>query len=273
MTEIIELPLKFFCNSKDFRYDDVKHRIEDAEADANEHLALYKKIIPELHKDSLYIKLTAGQRAGTIARLADYSFDAYFRYYAWAKGATASRTARTKVHHEPDSYVSGGRGSLGSVTRTAGKLFVDNVPIWSRDYNNGWDSGEPIQIIVDGHRTISKFSLFSAFMDSARPVFLLGYDGPAVWCYSKKVDESKPSITMTDRFGAEIGKGDLVIMAARSCGTLMVGKIERISPKKSVWLKHIGAKLPHMETSVISHQFIKVKDIEQTLMMQKLSTL
>lgn len=272
LPEVMEVPFSKVTSGEIFPHDNKSHPYEIAEAAVKAEFAMYEKLLDTLHGDNLYIKLTAGQRAGTIARIEDYQFDTFF-YINSDRGDTKS--TRLEIKHRQD-YTSSRRVSLAAaattIFRESGAFYCDKIPSLHSSFYGSWHGDDKIPLVVDGKGVIVTFSTDDAFMESARPVILVGYNGPTVWKFSRRV-HSNPKIVLQDRFGTDVTEGDLVILATRPAGLLLVGKITSISPKMTLTMKHLGADVPHQERNINSNQLMRVKDLENTLMLMRLSSL
>lgn len=252
-----------------FDYDDVKFPHLDAEERALARVEVAQKIRDEIVKrrGSLYVKLTAGQRAGTIGLIQ----------------LSQKNVGIASNHDQDDTF------SIDRLDKRPPVLTKDQPKDgWRRSRGEGawhvynevfarsnWYSCENFifTLAVDGRGNVQDFYYDSPFTSTAKPVILLGYDGPTVWSFTQK-NTTKAEFTIKDRYGREVKKGDVVIASMRPSGTQMVGKVVNITAKRSIKLKHIGAKEETTLVAIRDDQVILLDDeLQRVLMFKKLQTL
>jgi len=228
-------------------WDTTSNPYEKAKARAEEQRDMLQQakdllVAAKAGKAAAYVKLTLGAKAGSIARITDF----------------------------PEFYSDGQIG--------------DNIKLVDTSYrkNQGWITLENyLRLPYDNHffaasvngKQIIEWSDSSSSMKTARPVLLVGYSGPEVLLKGKP-QKSKPSIKIKDRYGREVGAGDLAIVGYTRQGTLIVGKIISISDKRTLTIKHIGAEEEMKIPGVLDDQVLLLSDdIKQVLMMEKLKNL
>jgi hypothetical protein len=204
---------------------------------------------------SMYVKFTAGKLAGSIARvvkLPTFKINIENNRLRQEKDP-----GKVEIIHE-DNW---GR----STWRLRGSLFLA-----SNTYQPKVSDYEMIQCEIDG-KVVLEFNCRTASMKSARPVLLIGYNGPT---FLHKGPVAKVEPTIKDRYNREVKKGDLAIIGRGSSGMLMVGKITSISDKRTVKLKHIGSTEEASITNVRDDQVLLLSDdLKAVLMVEKLKTL
>lgn len=230
-----------------FYYEDTTGSFESMMEKAEETRALLQEVRDLFESGGpIYIKLTAGAKAGTIARITK-------------KPAIVVDQNYPKVKIETNTGWKGGSGSA---------YVVGDVKLsTSRWGGHGW-----CEASVDD-KVVLEWTPNSSSMKTARPVLLLGYTGEEVFVKGKP-SKVKPSITIKDRYGRDVNAGDLAIVSHRNTGQLIVGKITHISDARTVKIKHIGAKEEAKISGVMDDQVLLLSDdIKQVLMMEKLKML
>jgi hypothetical protein len=262
--EILEVPIRqailpyYDYHSEQFRYDTKRFPRVDVEHRANEALALARKVRDWVKQTNglVYFKITAGQKAGTIGII---------------HLSTQNTIIRTTRDHTNDLEVADGKVFLQEESERwhgpgAGHFSI--IGAIGANYHSKYE------FVVDGRGVIQKFELDDSFVDTAKPVMLIGYTGPTTWCFKRTAVEKGKETTIKDRYGREVGKGSIVIVSARPSGTQMVGKVMNITPKRSIKLRHIGAEHDSVLVGVRDDQVILLDDeLQRVLMFKKLQTL
>lgn len=204
--------------------------------------------------EPLYFKVTAGSKAGSIMRLVNPEvfkrYDSHERYRGMKWSKAPPPLTKTTLVDRSSQY--GGSGSFD----IDGHYYVP--------------SEADMKFEIDGVKGTTIFSRRSSTNKTMKCELLLGYKGPTLL---QKGKPTKKSMTIKDRYGREVGVGDVVLMGSAGTGRLLAGKITRISDARGVWIKHIGAKEDFHEKACSDDQLMLLKDIEQALMMEKLKQL
>lgn len=231
-----------------------------AEIIAQEELSLLQEIRQHVEdarsgQGKLFVKLTAGRHAGTIAEVTTIpDFDI---------GSLNPRMTPSNCvsFRDVPHYNSNGNGTF---------TFDGHL------YSGSWSIGDQTAIAsVDG-KEILNWTLASASIKSARPALLLGYDGTTVFKRAGKGDVAEAAIKLADRYGQPVIKGDLVIIGNSKNGELYVGKLERYTDARTMFVKHIGASTSIKLPNVQDNQILKITDMDalkQLLMLEKLLAL
>lgn len=226
--------------------------MEAAEA-RQEELQAIRSLIEEgaAGTRDVYVKLTMGSKAGTIAKITKFP---KLVVNGYSNGWRQPVDYPDKVEIRTHSY--GTNDASGNCT-LAGYLMSSS---------GAWEAS------VDG-KPVLEWYRRSSPLKTARPVLLLDYDGPEVFLKGKPV-KTKPSVTIKDRYNREVGANDLVIIGHKNDGTLTVGKVTHISDSRTVKIKHIGATTEMEIRGVLDEQVLLLSDdIKQVLMVEKLKNL
>lgn len=241
----------------DFSYNGIdllrKSQEERAQALLAKHKLVNKAVEEAIQGIApLYFRVTAGGKAGTIMRLTNPEvfkrYDRHGQYRAYRNHVLPPVNEKPTLSE--DAYDSHGYFHLD------GHLYIPG----SKD----------LHFKVDEPDKRFNFDRLSSSNKTMKPELLIGYQGPTVWQYGKP---TKKTLTLIDRYGREVGVGDVVLLGQAWNGRLVAGKITRISDARGVWIKHIGSKEDHYEKSCDGDQIMLLKDIEQVLMMEKLKSL
>ncbi len=272
-TEILELPFREALVSGDdiyFEYDLSKFPAADAEERARKRAEVARKVRDEVirTKGLVWVKLTAGQRAGTIGtiQLDNNNCQIYMtRTHGDVINFETDLQHPIEVKDVPSRY-------SWKIEREEGHFAVYGQVQRKGGYGR-YDQPKFV-LNVDGRGEVQEFSYSDSFVDSARPSLLIGYNGPSVWEFNRKGVVADRGLTIKDRYGREVGKGDIIIASMRPSGTQTVGKVIKISPKKSITLRHIGAEKPITLVACREDQVILLDDeLHRVLMFKKLQTL
>ena len=233
---------------------------DQAIAQAKEKCELWQKIRVEVLNAAkggkpLYVKLTQGQKAGTIARVDNFDFSMVMKAGPGGYRSDPIDPGKLTFNEADNRWRPTGTGVLEIV----GRLYQYKT------------HKKEINLSVDG-KVVHKFIPSTSSMTTCRPVVLLGYEGPEVLAKGQK--PAKISATIQDRYGRDVTKGDLVIVGKATGGTLMVGKVDFITDRRAMTIKHIGAHEPMTLTNVQNEQVLKLTDdIKAVLMMEKLKSI
>jgi hypothetical protein len=250
----------------DFAYNGKTITKESVSAKAQERadeLDLAKRTILSFFDDKpVYVKLTAGSKAGTIGSLVATPSLSLANHIRHGRAGPSSPSLTSKVevttgwaHNATGSFV---------VTGYLQTCLKHNALVIS--------NSNDFAISVDG-KEVLRWNDDSASVKSARPVLLIGYEGPEVLVKGRPVKNSG-NATIKDRYGRDVTKGDLAVIGMGKSGVLVVGKIESISDARTVKLKHIGGGDPISLTGVMDEQVLLLTDdIKAVLMMEKLKSL
>jgi hypothetical protein len=201
------------------------------------------------------MRITAGQNAGSILRIKNpqvferHDLNAVQRNYSWFTGGP--RSTQPKI-------VDSGDG----IARDYGELSIDGQLFIPSDAT--------IHLEDDQTGKVIKLWRYHSSNRTMKPHLLLDYEGPTILTRGRPV---RTSPTLIDRFGQEVGVGDVVLLGQNYTGTLLAGKISKISDSFGVWIKHIGSKDDHYEKACQGNQLLKLKDLEKVLMLEKLKSL
>lgn len=205
-------------------------------------------------KVPLFMRITTGQKAGSILRIKNpevfqrHDVHHVNRRYSWFKGSAVAQRAR--IDHQ------GSHGAEYGTYALDGHFYL---PI-----------GDMILLEDDKSGKVVKIWRNHSSNKTMKPQLVLGYQGSTQLVHGKPV---RSSPTLIDRFGQEVGLGDVVLLGLAGNGTLLTGKITKISDSFGVWLKHIGSKDDHYEKACQGNQLLKLKDLEKVLMLEKLKSL
>lgn len=206
-------------------------------------------------RKSMYVKLTAGRMAGSIARV--MKIPKFHLGVASTRYSREDDPGKVEIVHESEF----GRDRW----RLRGYFYQAN-----NHYQPKISDFEMIECEIDGKK-ILEFNCRTPNMKSARPVLMLGYQGPTVLV--KGASAAKPEMTIKDRYNRVVKSGDLAIVA-RGSGMLLVGKIVGISDKRTVRIRHIGSTEDSSITNVRDDQVLLLSDdLKGVLMMEKLKAL
>ena len=201
----------------------------------------------------LFIKLTAGRFAGSIAQVTKLP----------------GFTTHVVGHNSPPPRVTCQDNSSYRRKNGSGAFTFEGF-LYQRDWDNSSAIAE-----IDGKK-ILEWDLSSPSIKSARPALLLGYNGPTVLNRANKAEVAENAIKLKDRYGQSVIKGDLVIVGNSKTGELYVGKLERYTDARTMFVKHIGASEPVKLLNVQDNQILKITDmneLKKLLMFEKLHSL
>lgn len=203
----------------------------------------------------MYVKFTAGKMAGSIARIVKTP-----------KFLLGIENNRLNKETDPGKVELIHVDQYGATKwRCRGYVYLAG-----NHYQPKPSDFEMHQCEIDG-KVVLEFNARTPSMKSARPVLLLGYNGPTLL---HKGPVAKTELTIKDRYNRVVKKGDLAIIGRGSSGVLMVGKITHISDKRTVKLKHIGSTEEASITNVRDEQVLLLSDdLKSVLMIEKLKSL
>lgn len=203
----------------------------------------------------MFVKFTAGRMAGSIARIINPP--TFKLALDQSQGRAASDPGKVVMSHVDEGW------------RKA-YLIHGFYYLAARTWQPKASDFQMLKCEIDG-KEVLEFNSRTASMKSARPVLLLGYQGPTLLVKGQAV-KVEPKIK--DRYGREVKKGDLAIIGRGSSGVLMVGKITSISDKRTVKLKHIGSTEESSLNNVGDDQVLLLTDdLKSVLMVEKLRSL
>jgi hypothetical protein len=243
-------PSGYQYNDTSFYYEDTSGSYESMMEKAEKARELLQEIRDLFETGPIYVKLTAGAKAGTIARI--------------------TKKPGNIIHSDDDNnppskvkiVTHKGWNNKGGSAHIYGNILLSS---------SRWGGHGMCEASVDG-KVVLEWNPSSSSMKTARPVLLIGYTGGEVLVKGKP-SKVKPSISIKDRYGRDVTAGDLVIVGQRY-GHLIVGKITHISDARTVKIKHIGAKEEAKIPGVMDDQVLLLSDdIKQVLMMEKLKML
>jgi hypothetical protein len=242
-----------------FHFDNVKLTESAQEAAAQRALEVVKvleKAITSAWSQGrdLYFRVTAGSKAGSIMRLVNHK---NFKRHDDDRAARSHGGSKTPKAQSPKVV----RSAHTWQGKTTGAFVLDGYLYWPRD--------DKFVFEIDGKKTF-EFQRSDSTFRTMKPALLLDYNGPTIW-QNGKPEKSRNSLL--DRYGQTVNVGDVVLLGTRPSAVLLTGKVTKISDKKTIWVKHIGAQKEHMEMNCISDQLLKLKDVEKVLMMEKLKAL
>lgn len=250
-----------FGNSwRSVEYSSVSVPREKAEIQTQEQVFLLEEIRKTVERAKsghtpLFVKLTAGRFAGSIAQVTTIP---YFNTQNVGNKPTPPRV----TYFDNSSYR----------TKTDAGQFTIEGHLYLYDWRDG---GNVAIAEIDG-RKILEWSMSSPSLKSSRPALLIGYTGPTVLNRSKKGEVAETAIKLFDRYGQPVVKGDLVIVGNSKTGDLYVGKLQRFTDARTMFVKHIGASEPVKLLNVQDNQLLRITDMDELkklLMIEKLRSL
>lgn len=206
-------------------------------------------------RKDMFVKFTAGKMAGSIARIVKLpKFLLGIENSRWVQETDPGKVELTHV-----SEYGNHKWQLRGYVYLAGNNYQPKISDFAM-----------MQCEING-KIVLEFNCRTPSMKTARPVLLMGYNGPTVL---EKGTGVRAEMTIKDRYNRVVKKGDLAIVARGSTGMLMIGKITNISDNRTVKLKHIGGTEEASVTNVKDEQVLLLTDdLKSVLMMEKLKSL